>query len=571
MAGQIWHHLQLIDKLKSYRYDYCRLCSKLVLGSRSYKCEEHYCGFLIHEPCPETTDRKREIEATHNLRSTHHLISMKEAEKNGDEKKVVVCSLCDEPVSSLLMSCNNDNINNNGPTFYYKCCFPNCTFLIHQPCAQLPYETPKHPLHFSDHNLYLQEPTETQNHCGACFKVFSKRFYYDCGYYDYMLDIKCDSRWRASVDKCNKHALFPIRNPIQFTCQVCGRESKEIAHLCTNCRLLIHSKCAQFLGTIKIRGHGHSLTYTFSLSQVKKHKCEVCYENVDTKNATYYCDDQKCDYIAHLRCAYWIRKESETSDSFDYATHLVEGNDLKEGEKAAPKEIVHLSHPLHKLNLQNEELLDVKRCEGCMQFIVLSPFYGCVECNFSLHIRCTKLPQKVMQPLHHEHLLSLHEVDSNVQSFESWACKRKRGGFNYKCDNRCGERIIFDAQCILIPEVFKHKGHQHRLFLGGFHQPNCNACGQLPYYIQAFECTTCGFRLCIKCATLPLVTRHKYDTHLLYLTYAAEDNSKEYYCQICEEERDEKLWFYYCKNCDFAAHPRCVLGEELVSISYICL
>jgi hypothetical protein len=120
---------------------------------------------------------------------------------------------------------------------------------------------------------------------------------------------------------------------------------------------------------------------------------------------------------------------------------------------------------------------------------------------------------------------------------------------------------IFDAQCILIPEVFKHKGHLHCLFLGGFFQPECNACSQRPECAQTFDCTTCGFRLCIKCATLPLVTRHRYDTHLLYLTYTAEDNSEEYYCQICEEERDEKLWFYYCKICDFAAHPQCILGR----------
>jgi hypothetical protein len=85
----------------------------------------------------------------------HHLISMKiEEEKNGDEKKVVVCSLCEEPVSSLLMLGNN-NLNNNGPSSFYKCSFPNCTFLIHQPCAQLPFEIPTHPLHFSDHKLRL--------------------------------------------------------------------------------------------------------------------------------------------------------------------------------------------------------------------------------------------------------------------------------------------------------------------------------------------------------------------------------------------------------------------------------
>jgi hypothetical protein len=75
---------------------------------------------------------------------------------------------------------------------------------------------------------------------------------------------------------------------------------------------------------------------------------------------------------------------------------LVEGSDLKDDEKIAPQEIEHSSHSQHKLILNNEELLDVKRYEGCMQFIVLSPFCGCAQCNFSLHIRCAKLPQEVM-------------------------------------------------------------------------------------------------------------------------------------------------------------------------------
>lgn len=196
---------------------------------------------------------------------------------------------------------------------------------------------------------------------------------------------------------------------------------------------------------------------------------------------------------------------------------------------------------------------------------MLLPFYGCEKCSFSLHIRCAKLPQEVRWLKHHQHPLTVHNVDSNVQSFCCWACWRSRNGFSYRCVkdiDSCINYAIFDAQCVLIPEVFKHKGHQHRLFLGEFHQPECNACDQRPGGAQIFDCTTCGFRLCIKCATLPLVAKHRYDTHLPYLTYAAAgDNSKKYYCEICEEVMNEKFWFYYCKDCDVVAHPRCILGE----------
>lgn len=67
------------------------------------------------------------------------------------------------------------------------------------------------------------------------------------------------------------------------------------------------------------------------------------------------------------------------------------------------------------------------------------------------------------------------------------------------------------------------------------------------------------FILCGRCATLPLVARHEYDKHLLTLASTDEGNSEEDYCLICEEKRDPKKWFYYCQECDLAAHSSCVL------------
>jgi hypothetical protein len=560
MAGEHWHHLQLKDNVFGDEYEDvdCWLCKKPVLGSRGYECTQWICfGFFLHESCPVPTDK-----TSHDLRSRHHLISMKEVDNNGENK--VVCSLCEEPVSGLL--------GNNGPTIY-KCSIPNCSFLLlHEPCAQLPYIITTHPLHFPNHNLYLEWATESNSRefcCHACCEVLNKGLFYGCVKCDdYNLHFRCASRWLniSTADNCNRHAFIPIRDPFEFTCKACGVKDSHFACLCSNCRLLIHINCGKFLGTIKIRGHDHSLTCTFSLtSKGKKHEYEVCNKEVDTNHAAYCCDDHKCDYIAHLRCAYWLRKDvSETSTTvFDeYATHLVEGSDLKEDEKIGTQEIrQHPSHPQHKLILKNEELQDVKLCKGCMQFITLLPFYGCEEeCSFSLHIRCAKLPQEVRRLKHHQHPLTLH---NNVQLLDfCWTCNRYWSGFSYICVKDSCSYARFDAQCILIPEVFKHKGHQHHLFLGSTYQPECHACGKLPGGDQTFDCTTCGFCLCIRCATLPLVARYRYDTHLLHLTYAAaKDNSEEYYCEICEEVMKENLWFYYCKDCDVATHPRCILGE----------
>uniref|UniRef100_A0A2N9FDZ5 Phorbol-ester/DAG-type domain-containing protein n=1 Tax=Fagus sylvatica TaxID=28930 RepID=A0A2N9FDZ5_FAGSY len=73
--------------------------------------------------------------------------------------------------------------------------------------------------------------------------------------------------------------------------------------------------------------------------------------------------------------------------------------------------------------------------------------------------------------------------------------------------------------------------------------------------------STCEFALDFKCATLPLTTRYKQHEHPFTLYCTPEDDSGEYYCDICEEERDPKHWFYYCADCNYPAHLQCILGK----------
>ena len=194
-----------------------------------------------------------------------------------------------------------------------------------------------------------------------------------------------------------------------------------------------------------------------------------------------------------------------------------------------------------------------------MQIIIFAPFYGCAQCNFFLHKRSVKLPTIINQMLFHEHpLILLSQIPSMGGFFWCHACRRHRHGFTYRCDDCISYK--FDVQCCLIPETLKHEGHPHSIFLAIRYRENCDGCGLR--ILATFVCTNCKFTLCIRCATLPLLARHQYDTHLLTLTYTREDDSREYYCLICEEKRDSDHWFYYCVKCDFPAHPRCVVGEN---------
>jgi hypothetical protein len=166
----------------------------------------------------------------------------------------VVCGVCEEPPSGLGNKCSV------------------CNFLCHKSCFELPEEI-QHPLH-PNHTLRIRGPWGTRSsycaacvkRCGRCFSYWCKRD--DC---DFSLDTKCASRWRViNKDDCQQHAYVPILKQIQFTCEACGEEGKDVICLyCTICQLLTHPKCASIPRTINIT-HRHPLTLTYSVHQVKE-------------------------------------------------------------------------------------------------------------------------------------------------------------------------------------------------------------------------------------------------------------------------------------------------------------
>ncbi|KAG7978891.1 hypothetical protein I3843_05G103800 [Carya illinoinensis] len=165
-------------------------------------------------------------------------------------------------------------------------------------------------------------------------------------------------------------------------------------------------------------------------------------------------------------------------------------------------------------------------------------------------------------PFFHKHPLTLlSQAPSPSGIFRCVACMRLQHGFCYRCD-LC-DFSEMDVQCSSLRETLKHEGHQHSLFIAlNRDEIICNGCYDENRCHCLFVCTECEFGLCFTCATLPYRVRYEHDAHLfLTLTYTVEDNSGEYYCFICEETRDSRKWFYYCKGCDFAAHPDCVIGK----------
>jgi hypothetical protein len=460
----------------------------------------------------------------------HEQLIFTEELKNDEEG--VVCVVCREKVE--------------GPG--YKCSAHECNFQLHKSCAQLSREM-HHPSH-PDHILILQPPSFYPSNCNACGKSCGRSIFYHCEECDFVIDTTCAIRTQVNnTDNC-QHAFVPFFRKIHFTCDACGREGTDFASSCTICRLLIHSRCVGFPRTVIISEHNHTLTLTYSLHhQVKDFNnvvCKLCGQKVKTEYAAFSC--QECDFVAHLHCAKAYRRESLPEKSVDVMEKIIN-----------PGEIQHFSHP-HNLILSHEEVLHDKLCDGCMHFIISAPFYNCTQCKFTLHTTCAQLPKNKKHILHQHTLTLLPAAPYLGGLFYCRACGHFRHGFTYRCDP-CSYGL--DVQCCSVPETLKHDGHQHSLFLLARSNKNCNACDNdnVVRTYEVFVCTTCDFSLCFECAILPLIARHKYDEHLLALTYVAEKDSEEYYCLICEKERDPNHWFYYCAICDFSAHLKCILGK----------
>ncbi len=99
-----------------------------------------------------------------------------------------------------------------------------------------------------------------------------------------------------------------------------------------------------------------------------------------------------------------------------------------------------------------------------------------------------------------------------------------------------------DVQCSLILDIVIHLGHEHKHIISSVQSEHNCCCDNNIYPI--FCCTTCEFSLDFKCATLPRTTRYTQHEHPFTFCYTAEDNSGEYYCDICKEERDPKHMIY---------------------------
>ncbi|XP_019101663.1 PREDICTED: uncharacterized protein LOC104788100 [Camelina sativa] len=350
--------------------------------------------------------------------------------------------------------------------------------------------------------------------------------------------------------KVHHHQLTLLPRLRSFTCNACGLNGDRSPYICVQCDFMIHQDCLTLPRIININRHDHRISRTSILGVVNS-VCGVCRKKVDWTCGGYSC--QKCpQYVVHSNCAtrndIWNGKELEEIPE--------ETEDIEPYVVIDDKTIQHISHKEHYLRLNGKGLMweGNKLCNACTHPISLQSFYGCMDCEFILHKSCAQAPRKKWHMLHNERLTL---VTSKANSFHCSASQRMSNGFMYQDGYK-----EFDVCCISVSEPFVHPSHPHHaLYYTSPHERGrCDGCNTETFGVLRCIEDGCEFTLDFKCATLPLVVKHRVEAHPLSLCYG-EKASGKYWCDICEKETNPKTWFYTSTDHQASLHIKCVLGD----------
>ncbi|XP_058196864.1 uncharacterized protein LOC131312875 isoform X2 [Rhododendron vialii] len=528
----------------------------------------------------------------------HPLMLIKKEET--DDSWDLSCYGCEQPISISSSSS------------YYGC--KGCVFFLHKTCAQLPHNM-THPSHPQHPLTFLPSPPKAGHNCDVC-DGSCNRFLYRCYDCDYDIDMKCAlvvlSTQQSIEHPSHEHQLIPLQKESMFLCDACGEEHKGSSFLCTNCGYWINQKCAESPLNLKLNNrHEHTLSLFYFIPQKlyqsfivlqgkqgNRAYCITCSKEIYRRNWVYCCSG--CPYLVHLHCALSNESENQSHDLSLNQSNLSSSNSVAATSDADLHKVIHLpvpddsadiitqfikntaiqgkhkgaavinhgshNHPLtlfeepidHALSLFNVAW-NVQKCCGCAQSIS-APFYCCVECEFYLHVWCAELPEQLPHPGHPQHALFLSKA---ARAGKCKGCNLFASTLLYGCEE-CD--FYLDCKCASLPRVIKHEGHdKHTLALRPTSfSGTCISCSAS--LTISFECLGCKFNLCVRCAILPRIVRHRYDKHPFTLTYSPRPyRTDDDFCEICEEGIDSNRWFYHCGECDQYLHTDCILPVDQFS------
>lgn len=219
-------------------------------------------------------------------------------------------------------------------------------------------------------------------------------------------------------------------------------------------------------------------------------------------------------------------------------------------------------------------------CMWCKEKIYPSDkFYGCRGCDIFLHEACAfQVPERILHPSHKKHPLRLR-----IRSGRCFACKKwSPNSIFYACED-CRDIGVHGICASILPSL-RSEYHHHDLayfpgtctfsdlsservrYLEISRESSCGKCGErtLDREEGLYSCMTCKNRWYHLRCILPSAVTHKYHNwHRLSLQKPIKDDFyREYYCDICETQRNPDHYLYSCEECtNFDAHIECALNQ----------
>ncbi|TYG35818.1 hypothetical protein ES288_D13G013700v1 [Gossypium darwinii] len=320
------------------------------------------------------------------------------------------------------------------------------------------------------------------------------------------------------------------------------------------CKFFLHKSCMKSIPRQLINHRIHPCTLIFITFSYGFEECDCCGDYI-VPRMKFSCE--ACDLNLRVKCALFPTIDSEDA-----------------------KEIQHFFHP-HTLALvhNDEEYGSEPRCVACAQIcLATAPTFRCSRScdHFFLHKSCFfKLPGKsvnIKHPFHPRHPLTITSLPYNDHIRTCDACCRGIDStlLAYSCrEYECKFNLHLDCY-ELLPSI-RFSGHKHLLSL--FEKTpdlSCHLCGENCCNF-VLRCVPCDINIHLQCfPSAPKTIKHKSHLHPLVLTKSpleyelnSDEEEDEFYCDVCEQKRNQKELIYYCVECKFIAEVNCVVSQVL--------
>ncbi|PIN26406.1 hypothetical protein CDL12_00841 [Handroanthus impetiginosus] len=323
-------------------YDYCKICGQPFSRAAAYYCR--LCSVVIHLKCAiflakDSVYQPVQLPLKDGAAKSSFICAMlnkKGIEKNKEDDKLSIEEYHEHPLifhekintnddhkdysSSLCNACIQPVVNSHP---FYRCRKPECDFLLHKDCADLPSQINLELMSFS----HKSSPGFKQianvplsifecYFCGHNCSGFRYEFNIDEHYEPYksslthqgIADVEC-----ASIPRMIKHRLHHREHLLSLIPDVklssaCCSGTKDfkspIVYRCISCEFQIHIMCAFLPEKINHKFDKHPLQlskgYVGLVSDSEHCFCEICEDCIDTHYWFYHC--MTCDQFFHIKC-----------------------------------------------------------------------------------------------------------------------------------------------------------------------------------------------------------------------------------------------------------------------------